>query len=81
MKTPLNESIDIEIGTEIETTPERAIKSDGTELHVEATHFVESDYSDIQFYTDLEKANERLDSMAARALKEHRQGKTREFPT
>ena len=37
-------------------------------------------YTDTQFYADLKKASKRLDAMAAEALNEHAEGKTRKFP-
>lgn len=39
-----------------------------------------SSYTDEQFYADLKKAGKQLDQMAAEALKEHAEGKTRKFP-
>ena len=40
----------------------------------------EGEYTDKQFYADLKKASKRLDAMAAKALKEDAQGKTKKFP-
>ena len=38
------------------------------------------EYTDEQFHRDLKKASKKLDAMEEQALKEFKEGKTREFP-
>lgn len=56
------------------------IKKNCTVSPVDMMPAQESDYTDIQFVSDLKKVSKQLDSMAAEALKEHAQGNTQEFP-
>lgn len=45
-------------------------------------HFAarENEYTDEQFHADLTRSNKRLDAMAAEALRDEAEGRTREFP-
>jgi len=40
----------------------------------------DTEYSDEQFHADIEKSDDKLMQLAAQAVKEHNQGKTRKFP-
>jgi len=38
------------------------------------------EYSDAQFYADLQRSKKKLKAMARRASRDHRKGRTRRFP-
>jgi hypothetical protein len=41
---------------------------------------VETEYTDEQFYADLKNASKHLDAMVEEAIRDEREGRTREFP-
>jgi hypothetical protein len=56
--------------------------TDGTrhDLDMQVVAVNESEYTDPQFFDDLDKASKQLDIMEAEALREHAKGNTRKFP-
>lgn len=69
------------IKPKIYTTVTSIIISDATPSPIDITLYLESDYTEAQFYADLRKSSKKLDSMVKRALKEDARGKTRKFPS